>query len=72
MGDSRRRYRRLRDCIQPDVLVCRTEIELAQAIHGDQAYQQRANQDCNMLLNAGKVERRGDGGAGDPFRYWPV
>jgi predicted transcriptional regulator len=49
----------------------RTEMELAQAIHGDKAYQQRVNQDCNMLVNAGKVERRGGGGPGDPFRYWP-
>ena len=46
--------------------------ELAQAIHGESAYQQQVNQDCNMLVDAGKVQRRGAGGADDPYRYWPT
>jgi hypothetical protein len=50
----------------------RTELELAQAIHGDQGHQQRVNQDCDMLVNERKVERRGEGGPGDPYRYWPI
>ena len=49
----------------------RTEIELARAIHGLRGYQQQVNQDCNMLVNLGKVERRGEGGINDPFRYFP-
>jgi hypothetical protein len=48
----------------------RTEIELARAIHGRGAYQQQVNQDCNMLVNSGKVERRGGGRINDPFRYF--
>lgn len=50
----------------------RTEIDLAEAIHGNQAYQQRVNQDCRLLVGRGKVERRGDGGPADPYRYFPV
>lgn len=50
----------------------RTEAELAEAIFGDKAYQQRVNQDCRMLADRGAVERRGGGGAGDPYRYYPA
>ena len=49
----------------------RTERELAQAIHGNNAYQQQVNQDCQMLVLRGKVERRGQGGPADPYRYFP-
>jgi hypothetical protein len=50
----------------------RTEVELSAAIHGFGASQQRVNQDCVMLTNAGKVERRGEGGVTDPYRYYPT
>lgn len=50
----------------------RTEIELATAIHGSKAYQQRVNQDCALLLNRGSVQRRGAGGPGAPHRYYPA
>lgn len=49
----------------------RTEAQLAEAIHGDAAYQQRVNQDCRMLADQGVVERRGGGGQSDPYRYFP-
>lgn len=49
----------------------RTEAQLADAIHGDAAYQQRVNQDCRMLAEQGVVERRGGGGPSDPYRYFP-
>lgn len=48
----------------------RTEIELARAIHGDTAYQQQVNQDLRMLVDEGKIKRRGMGGTNDPYRYW--
>ncbi len=48
----------------------RTEIELARAIHGDNAYQQQVNQDVRMLVGKGKIERRGTGGPNDPYRYF--
>jgi len=50
----------------------RTALELSQAIFGDKGYQQRVNQDCSMLVSAGKVECRGNGGPSDPFVYWPT
>jgi hypothetical protein len=49
----------------------RTELELCEAICGSRAYQQLVNQDCRMLVNALKAERRGDGGQADPYRYYP-
>lgn len=48
----------------------RTEAELAEAIFGDQGYQQRVNGDCNLLVNRGAIERRGSGGPSDPYRYY--
>lgn len=48
----------------------RTEAELAEAIYGDKAYQQRVNGDCRLLCGRGLIERRGNGGPGDPYRYF--
>ena len=48
-----------------------TERELAEAIFGKGARQQRVNGDCALLANRGEVERRGAGGPSDPFRYFP-
>ena len=50
----------------------RTEIELGRAIHGNAAYQQQVNQDLRLLVVRGRVERRGDGGPIDPFRYYTM
>ena len=50
----------------------RTEAQLAEAIFGQEGYQQRVNGDCRLLVDRGKVERRGDGGPADPFRYFPL
>jgi hypothetical protein len=49
----------------------RTEMELARAVHGRDGYQQQVNQDCSMLVNSGRAERRGNGGPNDPYRYFP-
>ena len=49
----------------------RTESQLAEAIFGASAYQQRVNQDCSLLESLGHVERRGQGGPSEPFRYYP-
>jgi hypothetical protein len=48
----------------------RTEVELADAIFGESGYQQRVNVECGQLLTIGRVERRGAGGPGDPYRYY--
>jgi hypothetical protein len=49
----------------------RTEAQLAEALFGGSAHQQRVNQDCRLLEVLGKVERRGSGGLADPFTYHP-
>ncbi len=48
----------------------RTEEQLSEAIFGAAGYQQRVNQDCRLLVHQGKVERRGDGGSADPYKYF--
>jgi hypothetical protein len=50
----------------------RTEAQLAEAIFGGLGYQQRVNGDCRLLESKGFVERRGSGGPGDPYKYYPV
>ena len=47
-----------------------TEEELAALIFGrDNAYQQRVNSTCRRLVAEGKIVRKGNGGASDPFTY---
>lgn len=46
-----------------------TEAELAQALFGGSAYQQRVNSTCRRLVKAKAVQRSGLGGRSDPFRY---
>ncbi len=46
-----------------------TEAELAHALFGMEGYQQRVNSTCRRLIERGEVERRGSGGASDPFTY---
>ena len=48
----------------------RTEVELSQAIFGENGYQQRVNVGCGILMTLGRVERRGSGGPNDPYRYY--
>lgn len=48
-----------------------TELEIARAIYGPSAVQQQVNQQCRALVRAGVMERRGGGGATDPFTYGP-
>lgn len=49
----------------------RTEAELAKAIFGERGEQPFVNQDCRLLADRGKVERRGEGGIYAPYRYYP-
>ena len=46
-----------------------TEIEMARELRGPDAYQQKVNADCRWLVKEGRIERRGQGGIADPFRY---
>ena len=43
--------------------------EIAEALYGKHAPQQRVNPDCRMLVSLGLVERGGVGGPGDPYVY---
>lgn len=47
-----------------------TELEIAEAIYGPGAVQQRVNQDCRLLVSRGLLERRGNGGRSDPYNYF--
>lgn len=49
----------------------RTARELAEAVYG-RAEQPLVNEECQRLFRAGKVERRGNGGQPDPYRYFPI
>ena len=50
----------------------RTEAELADAIFGEGGYPQRVHIDCARLVAGKKARRRGAGGRGNPFRYYPA
>jgi len=47
-----------------------TEAELAEALFGQDGYQQRVNSTCRRLVKQGRVHRRGGGYQSDPFRYF--
>ena len=46
-----------------------TEAEIAKALFGAAAYQQKVNGVCRGLISKGVVKRLGSGGAGDPYVY---
>lgn len=46
-----------------------SEIEIAEALFGASAYQQRVNSTCRRLIAEGRIARSGDGGIAEPFRY---
>jgi len=58
-----------------DLLVFRkpglTELGLAKSLFGRTGYQQRVNSTRRRLVREGRVERRGTGGHGHPFTYYP-
>jgi hypothetical protein len=58
-----------------DLLVSRrpglTELALAKTLFGRMGYQQRVNSTCRHLFREGRVERRGTGGPGHAFTYYP-
>jgi hypothetical protein len=46
--------------------------ELAMAFYGPSGYYDRIGGLCRQLFQAYRIERRGNGGPGDPFRYYPA
>jgi hypothetical protein len=49
-----------------------TELEIAKGIFGPAAVQPQVNPHCRKLLERGLVERKGGGGPGDPYVYYPA
>lgn len=47
----------------------KTEVDIARALYGPKATQQRVNAHCRELVQAGLLVRHGSGGAGDAFTY---
>ena len=47
-----------------------TEPQMAANLFPGNDYQQRVNSTCRRLRAEGLIHRRGDGGAGAPFKYY--
>ena len=47
------------------------EPALAKSLFGRVGYQQRVNSTCRRVFREGHLERRGNGGPGHPFTYYP-
>jgi hypothetical protein len=48
-----------------------TATELSQKLFGINGYHSRVNAECRALHHVERVARRGSGGPGDPYRYFP-
>jgi len=49
-----------------------TATQLAEELYGIDGYHERVGGACRTLARVDKVERRGRGGPGDPYTYFPV
>ena len=49
-----------------------TATELARRLFGVNAYHSQVSTECRVLAHFKRIERRGSGGPGDPFRYFPA
>jgi hypothetical protein len=48
-----------------------TATQLAEKLFGLDGYHSRVSAECRLLVHLKRVERRGSGGPGDPYRYFP-
>ena len=55
-------------CQQPGL----TATQIAARLYGIDGYHERVGGGCRLLSETGRVQRRGAGGAGDPFTYYPA
>ena len=46
-----------------------TEVEISKSLFGEAAFQERVNLTRHRLIRKSAIERRGHGGAADPFQY---
>jgi hypothetical protein len=49
-----------------------TARDIAHELFGLNGYGERVGAECRALVHIGRIERRGKGGPGDPFRYFPL
>jgi hypothetical protein len=49
-----------------------TATALAHRLFGHDGYHSRVSAECRALVHVRRVERRGGGGPGDPFTYYPI
>jgi len=49
-----------------------TATQIARALYGPNGYAEQINHGCLALAQVGRIERRGRGGPGDPFTYYPL
>ena len=49
-----------------------TATQIARELFGRNGYAERVNHSCLALAQVGRIERRGRGGPGDPFTYYPL
>lgn len=47
-----------------------TEAQIARMIFGRDAYPQQVNRACRILVDTGRLERRGRGTSGYPYTYF--
>jgi hypothetical protein len=45
--------------------------QIARVLYGPYGYGEQVRTGCLTLLRQGRIERRGRGGSGDPFTYYP-
>ncbi len=50
----------------------RTATQIAEALFGSNGYGEQVRPTCAVLIAMGRIERRGRGGPGDPYRYFPA
>lgn len=48
-----------------------TATKLSETLFGLDGYHERVAGACRTLVQCGKAERRGAGGPGDPYTYYP-
>jgi hypothetical protein len=49
-----------------------TATQIARKLYGIHGYGERVRAACQMLHHAGRIERTGQGGPGDPYRFHPA
>ena len=49
-----------------------TATQIARVLYGPRGYAEQVNHGCLALARLGRIERRGGGGPGDPFKYFPL